>query len=58
MSMLSTMFWMALLNVFVQSRLMWQLNLYGGLVVMSGFILYDTQLIIEKRRRGDTDFIW
>jgi len=24
---------------------------------MSGFVLYDTQLIMEKRRAGDKDFI-
>ena len=25
---------------------------------MCGFVLYDTQLIVEKRRRGDDDYIW
>lgn len=58
MSAVSTMFWMALLNIFFQSRFMFQLNLYAGLIMMCGFVLYDTQLIIEKRRNGDTDFIW
>lgn len=33
------------------------LLLYGGLIVNSLFIVYDTQLIAEKRRRGDTDYI-
>jgi len=58
MSLLSTMFWMALVNIFVGSRFLFQLNLYVGLVVMCGFVLYDTQLIIEKRRNGDRDYIW
>ena len=35
-----------------------QIYLYGGLLLFCGFILYDTQLIIEKRRMGDTDFVW
>jgi len=32
--------------------------LWGGLAINCGFIVYDTQLIAEKRRRGDTDYIW
>jgi FtsH-binding integral membrane protein len=32
--------------------------LWGGLALNCGFIVYDTQLIAEKRRRGDTDYIW
>lgn len=31
--------------------------MYLGLVLMCGFILYDTQAIIEKRRAGNKDFI-
>jgi len=58
LSLLSTMFWMALINLFVGSRFLFQLNLYAGLAIMCGFILYDTQLIMEKRRRGDQDYIW
>jgi len=58
LSLLSTMFWMALINAFLGSRFLFQLNLYIGLVVMCGFILYDTQMIIEKRRMGDQDYIW
>jgi len=57
-SLLSTMFWMALINLFVGSRFLFQLNLYAGLAVMCGFILYDTQMIMEKHRRGDNDYIW
>jgi len=32
--------------------------LWFGLAIECGFVLYDTQLIAEKRRRGDTDYIW
>jgi FtsH-binding integral membrane protein len=58
MSLITTMFWMTLFNLFFGSRMIFQLNLYVGLAVMCGFVLYDTQLIIEKRRRGDADYIW
>uniref|UniRef100_A0A1I7XR93 EGF-like domain-containing protein n=1 Tax=Heterorhabditis bacteriophora TaxID=37862 RepID=A0A1I7XR93_HETBA len=29
-----------------------------GLALSCGFVLYDTQLIAEKSRRGDDDYIW
>lgn len=38
-------------------KLFFQGYLYLGLALMSGFVLYDTQLIMEKRRAGDKDFI-
>lgn len=31
--------------------------LWGGLLLFCGFVVYDTQMIIEKRRLGDKDFI-
>ena len=33
------------------------MELYLGLVLISGFVLYDTQMIIERCRQGDNDFI-
>lgn len=33
------------------------MNLYIGLFVMCGFIVFDTQNITEKARRGDKDYI-
>jgi FtsH-binding integral membrane protein len=40
-------------NAYVHSLIIW-----GGLAVNCGFVVYDTQLIAEKRRRGDIDYIW
>jgi len=58
LSTLSTMFWLSLANIFLGSALLFNGMLYVGLVVMCGFVLYDTQMIIEKCRRGDKDYIW
>lgn len=54
---LSTLFWLSMLNIFFGSRLLFQLNLYIGLAVMCGFIIFDTQSIVEKARRGDKDYV-
>lgn len=56
-SLLSTMFWLSLANIFFGSSLLFQVNLYAGLILFCGYILYDTTVIIEKRRLGDKDFI-
>jgi len=58
MSALSIMGFMGLMNIFFRSTMIFQFHLYGGLLVFCGFILYDTQLIIEKKKNGDNDFIW
>ncbi|KAK5644395.1 hypothetical protein RI129_005695 [Pyrocoelia pectoralis] len=57
LTMLNTLLIMALANIFFGSTILYQANLYLGLLVMCGFVLYDTQLIIEKRRNGNKDFI-
>jgi len=58
MSGLSMLMMMSLGNLFFRSQFMFEVELYLGFAIMCAFVLYDTQLIVEKRRRGDDDFIW
>lgn len=44
--------------LFARSAFMYGVIMWGGLAINCGFVLYDTQMICEKRRRGDTDYIW
>jgi FtsH-binding integral membrane protein len=56
----SALAWLLLfgfLNIFIQSQLIYELKLYAGLAIFCGFVLYDTQVIVEKRRQGDDDYI-
>lgn len=46
-----------LANLFLRSSLIYHIELYLGLFIMCGFIIYDTQLIVEKFRMGNKDFI-
>lgn len=33
------------------------LEIYGGLILFSGYVIFDTQLIVEKAERGDMDYV-
>lgn len=55
---MTVMLCLSLANIFIGSRLLYSVELYLGLAVMCGCVLYDTQLIVEKSRSGDDDFIW
>lgn len=57
MTLMSSMMMMGLANLFIGSSLIYQSQIYLGLAIMCGFVLYDTQAIIEKRRMGNKDFI-
>lgn len=57
MTLLSTLMILSLANLFFGSTLLYQAHLYLGLLAMCGFVLYDTQLIVEKRRLGSKDFV-
>jgi len=56
-SLLSMLLIMSIINLFVRSQLLFQMHIYLGFFLVCVFIIYDTSLIIEKRRRGDTDYI-
>jgi FtsH-binding integral membrane protein len=58
LSILSTMILVSILNIFFRSPTFIYMQLLIGLVVMSAFILYDTQMIMEKFRLGDRDYVW
>ncbi|XP_051958003.1 probable Bax inhibitor 1 [Xyrauchen texanus] len=45
-------------NMFFSSVVLFKAHIYLGLVIMCGFVLFDTQLIIEKAEMGDKDYIW
>ena len=32
--------------------------LYGGVFIMSGYVCYDTQMIVARYEMGDRDFIY
>lgn len=57
MTILNSMLLLSLANIFFGSQMLFQAHLYLGLILMCGFVLYDTQLIIEKRRMGSKDFV-
>ncbi|XP_015440489.1 PREDICTED: probable Bax inhibitor 1 [Dufourea novaeangliae] len=57
LSLLNTMVLFSFINLFVRWSFFYQAHLYVGLFLMCGFVIYDTQLIIEKFHMGSKDFI-
>ncbi|NWH73636.1 BI1 inhibitor, partial [Piaya cayana] len=55
---LTLMLLSSVVNTFMGSTWLFTANLYLGLMIMCGFVLFDTQLIIEKAESGDKDYIW
>ncbi|KAF3697345.1 putative Bax inhibitor 1 [Channa argus] len=58
MSGLSLLFLMSVMNMFFGSLMLFKAHMYLGLILMCGFVLFDTQLIIEKAENGDKDYVW
>lgn len=48
----------SLANIFFRSPLLLDVNLYAGLVCFCGYVIYDTQLMIERAALGSRDFAW
>lgn len=57
-SLLTCLIWVQLAaSIFGGGSLYFNLEVYGGLLLFSGYVLYDTQLIIEKANHGDMDYV-
>ncbi|XP_076669949.1 bax Inhibitor-1 [Andrena cerasifolii] len=56
-SLLNVMVLFSFINLFLRWSFFYQAHLYVGLFLMCGFVIYDTQLIIEKYHMGNKDFI-
>lgn len=56
-SLLTVLFFAGLLNFFVGSTLIFNVQLYVGLAMFLGYVVYDTQVIVEMASLGDRDYI-
>jgi len=52
------LFWSSILNIFFGSTFLFNVQLYAGLAMFMGYILFDTQVIIESAENGNDDFSW
>jgi len=57
-SLLNTLVTLSFLNFFFKSYFIFSIELYLGLFVFCGFVIFDTQLVIEKCLSGNKDYIW
>jgi len=57
-SALSALCLLSFVNIFFRSLAVFNLQVYGGLLLFCGFVIFDTQLIIEKAANGSKDYVW
>lgn len=56
-SAVSLMLVLSLMNMFFRSVSFHLVELYGGLLIFSGYVVFDTQLILEKAEAGSKDVV-
>eukprot|EP00761_Pharyngomonas_kirbyi_P011689 gb/GECH01011715.1/.p1 GENE.gb/GECH01011715.1/~~gb/GECH01011715.1/.p1 ORF type:complete len:248 (+),score=43.42 gb/GECH01011715.1/:1-744(+) len=56
-SALTAMAMLSMLGMFISLPFVYALRIYGGLILFSLYIVYDTQLIIEKSNQGSVDYV-
>jgi len=57
-SALSLLLLSRLVNLFASSLFLFYVELYVGLAIFCTFIIFDTQVMIEKAAQGDEDYVW
>jgi FtsH-binding integral membrane protein len=57
-SALSALFLLSVLSMFIANPFVRSVQLWLGLFMFCGYVLFDTQMIIEKCSSGDSDYVW
>jgi hypothetical protein len=57
-SSLSALLVLGFLNIFLKSQMLFDFYILLGLIVFIGYVVFDTQLIIEKAKNGEMDMVW
>jgi FtsH-binding integral membrane protein len=55
---ISMLLLMGFMNFFLRSVFIFEIQLWLGLLIFCGFVLFDTQLIIYRFENGDHDYVW